>query len=77
MFKKHLMSVLDELDRREQKGRDVYKEGVQEKLDRSVENYSEELKETCNYILSKNPISVIKQMNKNNKRKKDKEEETY
>lgn len=77
MFKESLLELLRRIERSEREHRDVMVRSVEEKLDRSFRNYEKELEETCRYILSKNPVTVIKEMNKLtklNKKKKEKKE---
>ena len=70
-FKNTLLSILKRIEQIEQEKRDILKLSVEEKLERSARKYEEELEKTCKYILSKNPISVIKEMNRESKRRKE------
>ena len=74
-FKNALLTILAKINESEQHKRDVFAESVDEKLDRSFQNYEKELEETCKYILSKNPVKVIKEINRINKKKEKEEEE--
>ncbi len=74
-FKELLLQILARINESEQHKRDVFQDGVDEKLDRSFRNYEKELEETCKYILSKNPVSVIKEMNRISKRKEKTEDD--
>ena len=64
MFKDILLEALAEIKRREERKQDLMKDCVEAKLDRSLRNYEVNLKETCNLLLSRNPISIIKGINK-------------
>lgn len=73
MFKDLLLDILHRIEQSEQEKRDILKLSVEEKLERSVRKYKEELEKTCKYILSKNPISVIKEMNRESKKQRKEE----
>lgn len=64
MFKDILLTTLKDIKERESRKESVMKDCIDVKLERSLNNYEENLKETCKYILSKNPISIIKKLNK-------------
>ena len=74
MFKNLLLNLLKQIEESEKHPRDVMSLSVDEKLDRSFRHYEEELEETCKYILAKNPVKVIKEMNRINKKKEKVEE---
>lgn len=70
-FKSSLKEILRRIKESEGKSRaDIMARNVDERLDRSLEQYEESIEETCKYILSKNPITVILEMNKKRKPKK-------
>ena len=75
MFKKILLDLLKQINESESHPRDVMALSVNEKLDRSFRHYEEELEETCKYILAKNPVKVIKELNRINKKKERVEED--
>ena len=75
MFKKILLDLLKQIEESEKHPRDVMAVSVDEKLDRSFQHYQEELEETCKYILAKNPVKVIKELNRINKKKEKVEED--
>ena len=75
MFKKILLDLLKQINESEAHPRDVMALSVNEKLDRSFRHYEEELEETCKYILAKNPVKVIKELNRINKKKEKVEED--
>ena len=75
MLKDELLSILKDIRQREQRKDSLMKESVGAKLDRSLEFYESNLQDTCRYILSKNPISTIKGINKEFNQPKEKSEE--
>ena len=74
MLKDSLLSILKDIKSREQRKESLMKESVGLKLDRSLEFYESNLQDTCKYILSKNPITTIKGINKEFKSKENSEE---
>lgn len=75
MFKAALLELRGMIKASLAQPRDVMAISVDEKLDRSFEKYEQQLAETCKYILSKNPVSVIKEVNRINKKKEEEQEE--
>ena len=64
MLKTVLLDTLSEIETREARNESVMKDCVETKLDRSLRNYEDNLKQTCAYILSRNPVSIMKGMAK-------------
>lgn len=60
MLKNILINTIDHINELESKDRELMKDCINIKLERSLNNYESHLEETCKYILSRNPISIIK-----------------
>ncbi len=75
MLKDILLNILKDINQREKRKDSLLKEGVGIKLDRSLEFYESNLEDTCKYILSKNPISMMKGINREFNQPKENSEE--
>lgn len=64
MLKTILVNALTDIKQREERKQSLMADCVDNKLDRSLKQYEDNLRKTCEYILMKNPISVIKRINK-------------
>lgn len=62
MLKDALKAMLAEIRSRELRRRSLMENCIDTKLDRSLEHYKSNLEDTCRFILTKNPISVLKYM---------------
>lgn len=60
MLKYILADIINELKARENSREEVLKTCISDRLDRSLELYEDNLLETCKYLLSKNPVTMIK-----------------
>lgn len=60
MLKDILLTTLHQITELEIREEEIMKECIAKKLNRSLNNYESHLENTCKYILSKNPISIIK-----------------
>lgn len=60
MLKNILIDALHQITELEIHENEIMKDCIAKKLDRSLSNYESHLEDTCKYILSKNPISIIK-----------------
>ena len=80
MLKYILADVLRELDSRQSRKKSVMESCIDFRLNKSLELYEDNLKKTCEYLLSKNPKTMIKSLVKEFKGKepepvKDEEED--
>lgn len=64
-FKRNLFSIKKTLESRENMSLefDVFKKCIEEKLDNSLNYYYSNLMKNCSYILQKNPLTMIKDLN--------------
>ena len=60
MLKNKLLKILSLINKYEAHNEEVMKECINQKLERSLNNYESNLEDTCKYVLMRNPISMIK-----------------
>ena len=64
MLKDILINTINEIVSRENNPDSVFKRCIDVKLERSLHHYEENLMDTCRYVLSRNPITMLKGMSK-------------
>ena len=72
MLKEKLLKILDNINYAEQHNKQVMNECIQNRLDKSLNNYKDNLENTCKYILLRNPIKVLKSLADEEKAKENK-----
>ena len=75
MLKDVLILTIKKINKLEAREEAIMKECIDMKLERSLKNYESHLEETCKYILSRNPISMIKALAADPQPKKKEEDE--
>ena len=71
MLKYILADILHEIEVREKRQDPVLKSCIASRLDKSLELYEDNLLKTCEYLLSKNPVTMIKGITKEFKEKEE------
>lgn len=64
MLKAVLKNTLEELNTRLNRDSSIMKECVSKRLEDSIELYQDNLLDTCKYVLSRNPVIMMKDLNK-------------
>lgn len=75
MLKDILLHTIKDIDRLEKNNNQIMQDCIDRKLNRSLDKYESNLEETCKYILTRNPISMIKALATPNRKPKESEEE--
>lgn len=75
MLKDILILTIKKINTFEAREEAIMKECIDNKLDRSLKNYESHLEETCRYVLSRNPISMIKALAADPQTKKKEEDD--
>ena len=73
MFEKKLYNILDKLNDNSLSREAILKQGIDVKLERSLNTYINNVKKVCGYLLSKNLLSVITAVNRSNERREEDE----
>ena len=60
MFKNKLYNIYERFKKESRNPAELLEERVQQKLERSLNNYNKELEDTLEFLLSKNPITILK-----------------
>lgn len=75
MLKDLLLLTIDELDKRSKRAQSVMGDCVDHKLDRSLEQYQGHLQRTCELLLSKNPVTMMKTITKDFQEEEEEEQD--
>ena len=60
MFKKKLYNIYEGFKKPQISREELLWNRVQQKLEMSLNNYNEELEKTMTYLLTKNPVTILK-----------------
>ncbi len=64
LFKEKLYYILSDLSKHKHSKSETFAIRVQERLDRSLESYSDELDKSLHYLTYRDTINVLKKMNR-------------
>jgi hypothetical protein len=60
MFKEILYNIREDISKLTDNSNALMKNQIKDRLDYSLELYKENLENTCRYVLSKNPLTMLK-----------------
>ena len=64
MFKSKLYNILDDLQSHSKDRNEIFQKSIEERLEKSLNSYNEQMLESYKYLSTKKEINVLKKINR-------------
>ena len=64
IFKTRLYNILSDLEKHKPKDTKILQSSIEDRLQKSLDNYNKSIENSYNYLLARNSLSVMKKLNR-------------